>query len=1074
MMFRKILMVLLLATCLEAQLSTSSQLNGTVTDASGALVAGATVTALNTATQVKSTAQSNQDGTFVITGLPPGDYTVTITKQGFQSYQESQITLHPATPVAINAKLQVGDVTTQMSVVASGTEVQTTSSEVSSQVSGEQTGTLPLNGRNYQALSALMPGVVNQNAGSALGTGGYGTSNVMVVGGLPTNTTFYALDGVWNENTGSMGSTAITPNPDSIDEVRVMQDNYDVKYSLLGASVVLIQTKSGTSHYHGDLFEYLRNNDLNARNFFSAGVPTLKQNIWGYTLGGPVPAPFYHGTKKTFFFASGQWVDSHAGSVILGATPTQDQRNGIFTTSVKDPLTGLPFPQNSAGAFQIPASRLNPNTLAFINALYPLPNDAANGFDNYLNQTPNILTQRDDEFKVDHNFNEKYRLTGEFFDESQQSLQSSEPDSGSPFPNNRRNDLTFNQVAQVQFNAVLSPTMVNTATLAMNRFTVNHTLIGTWQVDQVPGFSETLPFDGSLSNRIPLVTLSQGYAPQGIAAAVPRDASDLDDTFTDDWSWLKGKHFISAGFTQVFNTKRQIPTTASNGQWTFTGTSTGNALGDFLLGDAATFTQISTTVRVYAHGQSVQPYIEDRYQVTPHLSITAGIRVNFMPLPWPQTGFEANFDPTKYQLSEAPIVNNNGTLTLTPNYNPGNGMVINGINGVPNNWSTSHQWYYAPQFGFAWDVFGDGKTSLRGGYGVTYTRIFTGQDCAYNCAVNPPIIQSVNLVNPTFPSPGNSGSVKLSAPTISAADFNIKATQIQSYSLSLEHQFRGNWTVTAAAAGDQARHLPETFNYNQPLPDGQYNFNPIINTGSVLASIYGPYYGYGPINDLNTIANSNWTALEVSARHPVGKNLFLSLAYTWAHGLSDTTTTNVYNPKEFYGSTSLNVPQVFTASAIYSIPWLLHAPGWKGQALGGWQLSDITTVRDGYSLTPGLSVPNQGNGARPNTTGAAINGPQTVAEWFNTAAFTAPAAGYFGDAGTGDIRGPGLINFDVTLQKTFPIRERMGLEFRAEVFNVFNHTNFGGVGTTYGSGTFGRVTSASDPRIMEFALRFHF
>lgn len=225
---------------------------------------------------------------------------------------------------------------------------------------------------------------------------------------------------------------------------------------------------------------------------------------------------------------------------------------------------------------------------------------------------------------------------------------------------------------------------------------------------------------------------------------------------------------------------------------------------------------------------------------------------------------------------------------------------------------------------------------------------------------------------------------------------------------------------------------------------------------------------------MNTIVNSNWTALELSARHPVGKNLFLSLAYTWSHGLSDQTTTNYYNPKEFYGSTPLNVPQVFTASVIYSLPWLQHANGWKGTAFGGWQLSDITTVRDGYSLTPGLSIPNQGNAARPNTTGASLIGPKTVAKWFDTAAFTSPAAGYFGNAGTGIIRGPGLINFDLTLQKTFRIREGIGLEFRAEVFNLFNHPNFTTVSTNYGAGTFGQITAAADPRIMELALRLHF
>jgi hypothetical protein len=1073
--FRKIpILLLLLTTCLQAQLSTSSQLNGTVTDSTGALVEGASVTALNTGTQEKTVGRTNGDGTFVISGVPPGDYIVTIAKPGFETYQESQITLHPATPATINAKLQVGKATTQVSVVATNGEVETTSSEVSTQVSGEQTSTLPLNGRNYQALSALMPGVVNQSAGSALGTGGYTTSNVMVVGGLPTSTTFYALDGVWNENTGSMGQTAITPNPDTIQEVRVLQNNYDAKYSLLGSSVVLIQTKSGTTTYHGLLFEYLRNNDLNTRNYFSPNVPVLRQNIYGYTFGGPVPIPFYHGTKKTFFFASSQWVNLTNGSVILGATPTQAQRNGTFTTSIKDPLTGQPFPQSSPGVYQIPSARLNPNTLAFISALYPLPNDTANGFNNYLNETPNTLTQRDDEFKVEHNFNQKYRLTAEFFDEDQNSLLSSEPDSNSPFPTNRRNDVTSNQDAQVQFNAVLSPTMVNTATIAMNRTTYQHNLVGIWQVDQVPGYSATLPFNGALSNRLPLVTLSQGYSPQGIAAAVPRHADDLDDTITDAWSWLRGKHYISAGFTQVFNTKRQIPTTASNGQWTFTGTTTGNALADFLLGDAATFTQISNTPEANIHAAGISPYVEDQYQVRPHLSITAGLRISFMPLPHTPVGFEANFDPTKYQRSEAPIVNNNGTLTLTPNYNPSNGLVINGVGGVPNNFSTNHQWFLAPQFGFAWDVFGNGKTSLRGGYGITYTRIFTGQDCSYNCATNPPIINSVNLVNPSFPSPGSSGSVKLSAQTISAADFNIQPTQAQTYSLSVQHQFPGNWIVTAAGAGNQARHLPATFNINQPLLDAPYDFNPILNTGSVLAGIYGQFYGYGPINQLNSIVNSNWTALELSARHSAGHNLFLSLAYTWSHGLSNQTTTNYYRPNQFYGSTPLNVPQVFTASLIYSLPWLQHASGWKGTALGGWQLSDITTLRDGYSLTPGLSISNQGNGARPNVTGAALAGPKTAAQWFNKGAFTAPAAGYFGDAGTGLIRGPSLINFDLTLQKTFKIYETMGLEFRAEAFNVFNHTNFTTVSTNYGSGSFGQVTAAADPRIMEFALRFHF
>ncbi|HMF74528.1 MAG TPA: carboxypeptidase regulatory-like domain-containing protein [Bryobacteraceae bacterium] len=1068
-----VLLLLLFAAPNRAQLSNSTQVNGTITDASGAVVPDATITALNTDTQVQTPTHSNADGTFVLTGLTPGAYTIMVVKQGFQSFKESSLVLHPATVTTVNATLVLGQVGTEVSVVATAAQVQTTTAEVSNLVSQEQIGTLPLNGRNFQSLAALMPGVVNQSAGSALGTGGYATSNVMAVNGLGTNTTFYAIDGIWNENTGNMNQISITPNPDSLSEVRVLQNNYSAKYSLMGASVVLLQTKSGTSSFHGTAFEYFRNDDLNARNFFSPSVPTLKQNIFGYTIGGPVLVPFYHGQKKTFFFVSEQWVNAHTGSVLRGLTPTADQRNGLFTTSIKDPSTGQPFSKNAAGVYQIPISRVNPNSLAFLNALYPLPN-APGAALNYLNLTPSTLTQRDDEFKVDHNINERFRLTAEYFDEKQLAHLSSVPDSSSPFTTNRRQDVTWDQVAQLQFTAVISPAMVNSANIAMNRYTVNHPVDGLVYVNQIPGFNATLPFNGVLSNRIPLVTLSQGWAPQGIPAALPRNASDLDDTASDDWSWLHGKHFFQAGGSLVFNTKRQIPSTASNGQWTFTGTFTGNAMADFLLGDAATFTQISTTIRPYIHATMVSPYVEDRIQLTKRLTVTVGSRISFMPLPHPQTGFEAIFDPTKYNRANAPIVNNNGTLTATPTYDPANGMVINGVNGVPNNWSTSHQWYFAPMAGFAWDLFGNGKTSLRGGYGVTYTRIFTGQDCSYNCAVNPPIIQSVNLVNPAFPSPGGTGSTKISAPTISNADLNIQATQVQSYSLSLEHEFLGNWIVSVAGAGTLGRHLLASWNTNQPLPFGQYNFNPVINGGSVFQYIYSPYYGYGPINTLNTIVNSNWTALEASARHPMGKNLFLQLAYTWSHGLSNASAVNIYNPGQYYGSTATNVPQVFTASAIYSIPWLRTARGWKGAALGGWQVSTIATARDGYSLTPALSVPQQGLGARPDLTGAAIGGPQNASQWFNTQAFTAPAPGYFGNAGTGSIRGPGLINFDFTLYKTFKLTENQKVEFRAELFNVLNHTNFTTVSTTYGSATYGQVTAAADPRIAEFVLRYQF
>jgi hypothetical protein len=1073
------------ASLCRAQLNTTASISGTVTDESGAVIPDAKVTISNEQTHQSVSTQTNANGTFLEPNLAVGTYDVTISKAGFETYHESGVILHPATVANVTAVLTVGTVGTQVSVQASAVEVQTSTPEISHEVTGTQVSTLPLNGRNYQALAVVIPGVNNVSAGSALSPGGRSTRNVLAINGMDTSTTFYALDGIWNENTGNMAQTTITPNPDSLEEVRVLQNNYSPKYSLMGNSVVLLQTKSGTSEFHGTAWDYLRNDDLNARNFFSTSVPTLKQNIFGYTLGGPLFIPKIYNTKrqKTFFFITEQWVISHAGSVLRAQDPTQDQRNGIFSTLIKDPLTGAPFPKNVQGQYQIPATRLDPNALAFLNALYPLPNNPAGGTLNYINTTPQITDQRDDEIKIDHNFTDKYRLTGEFLDEHQTLRQNSlnSSNSGSIFPTNYESDLTKNYLAQLQFTSTISPNMVNTASLSTNIYDLDLNLEGIVYKNQIPGFNINLPLSGGLSNRLPLVQISQGWAPEGIAAARPLfHAADLDNTAADNWSWLHGKHFVEAGIDIVLSTKRQNVATADNGQFTFTGQFTGNALADFLLGDAATFTQQSSERRVVVHGPIVSPYVQDRIEVNRKFTFTLGTRVSYMPLPHAAPNFEDIFDPAAYNPAAAPVVNTTGTITPTPNYNPLNGLIRNGVNGVPVNFSNQRNWYWAPQAGFAWDIFGDGKTSLRGGYGLTYTRIFTNQDCSFSCASNPPDVMSINLINANFSNPAGTGTARpASAPSLTSADLNIQATEVQSYSLSLEHQFARNWIVDVAGASALARHVVGRFNYNQPLPFGSYDFNPLINTGKFFPYLFSPFPGYAAIDTYSTGLNSNWHAMEITVRHPVSQNLFLTAAYTWSHDLaqvasSSTAGYDVYNYRRFYGNSGLNVPQILTISAIWNIPWLSHAQGWKHALLGGWQYSDITTIRSGMSFTPGLSIANQGIAVRPNVTGAGLSGPHTVAEWFNVSDFTAPPAGYFGDAGSGVILGPGLIDFDMALYKDFHITERNVIQFRGELFNIFNHPNFTAISLNYGTPNFGQLTAAADPRIAEFALRYQF
>jgi len=314
-----------------------------------------------------------------------------------------------------------------------------------------------------------------------------------------------------------------------------------------------------------------------------------------------------------------------------------------------------------------------------------------------------------------------------------------------------------------------------------------------------------------------------------------------------------------------------------------------------------------------------------------------------------------------------------------------------------------------------------------------------------------------------------------------------QAGEIQSYSVSLEHRFGQEWMVSLAGAGNTATHMAIPVNINQPLPDSPYNYNPIINAGTISSAVFSPYLGYGSIEDTFANGKATYAALEANVRHPAGHNLFLSANYTWSHSLSDQRGTaffrglenggpqDAYHEMNDYGTSNIDVPHVFAVSAIWNLPWFQNAHGAKGLALGGWRYSDITSIQSGFALDPGLSVVDQGLATRPDVVpGTTVAGPKTTAEWFNTSAFAAPAAGFFGNAAPGSIRGPGFVNFDMAIYKDFKIRERHSVEFRAEFFNVFNHTNFNGVSTTFGAGNFGNLTSAADPRIVEFALRYQF
>ena len=1064
----------------------AATINGTVVDSAGANVPGAQVTITNQGTAIKAETTTTDDGSFSMTGLASGTYQVTIVKAGFQTYTEKDLYAGPATTRTVKASLSVGQVTSEITVEAAAVQVQTTAAQFSSNVAQQQVETLPLNGRNYQSLSALMPGVVNLNVGnsSATGQGGFNTNNSMSINGMGTSGTLYLLDGVWNMNTGNMTQTTVLPNPDSISEVRTLQNNVSPKYTLLGASIVQVATRSGTREFHGALWEYFRNDALDARNFFSPIVLAEKQNIFGGTVGGPlfIPKLFNRDKNKTFFFISEQATIRHIGSTQTGLTPTQAQRNGCFNSPITNPSTNTLFPLVN-GCYQIPSNLINPNSLTLMNALAQLPNYSSSG-NNFINTNPETINQLDSQLRVDHNFSDKIHLMGEYFDVRQTDNLSSQQWAGSPFTTNKQNFTTRSKLAELQGTVIISPKMVNQLSIGLNVYLVDLGITGLVYKEQLPDFKSTLPYNGLLSNRLPLVNFSGGYSSFGVVQSQPLNhASDVEETLTDDWSWLNGNHFIEAGINYVHSTKRQNQFAQSNGTWTFSGRFTGDPIADYLLGDSSQFVQQSGERRPYIFGDIISPYFQDTWKMNKRFTLNYGVRFMYMPLPHASIA-ETLFDPSRFNPAAAPTVNANGTITPTPNYNPLNGLIQNGVNGVPLNFSERHKWYIAPQAGFAWDVKGDGKTSLRGGYGITYTRVFTGGDCSYQCANNYPYIQSLTLVNPPFPSPLGPGVRSVnSAPTLNSADLEVKASSVYTYSLSFEHQFVGGWLVSATGAGNVVRNLPLSLDYNQPRPTGGYSYNPTINSGT-YAYLYGPYPGWGSINTYASVGNAYWDGLLLSVRHAAGHGLFLTGSYTYAHGLQTGYSASAfnsagvqdsYNINGSYGNSAVDVRHLFSLSYIWNIPFMQNATGVKRALLGGWRYSGITTIQSGLALNPGLSVTNQGLASRPSmVSGQALSYPKTVNTWFNSAAFTVPAYGYFGNAGQGIIRGPGLVNFDMAFYKDFRIKERQTIEFRGELFNIFNHTNFSGINTTFGSAQFGKVTSARDPRIVEFALRYHF
>jgi hypothetical protein len=524
-------------------------------------------------------------------------------------------------------------------------------------------------------------------------------------------------------------------------------------------------------------------------------------------------------------------------------------------------------------------------------------------------------------------------------------------------------------------------------------------------------------------------------------------------------------------------------------------TSFEQSVANFLTGFVTQFTQASTDLTPDIRTNQWEFYVQDTWKMSHNLTISYGARYSLFQQPYDANNELTNFDPSLYVAANAPTIDSKGNIctaapclgggTPNPNYNSLNGIIVNGSSSpFGSKVGSTAKNNIAPRVGVAWDPFGKGTTSVRAGYGVFYDSTLFGI-YEQNIFQNPPFVQSISISNTQFSNPA------AVAPNISALPLSLRGSPVdfktpynQEWDLDIQHELRKNLVVDVGYYGAKGTHLLGIADINQPKPGAA--------TTAAGINAVRPFVGYGPINAIFTGFGSNYNSLQASANWRFSGSSLIGLSYTWSKALTDAQTDrssapeNVYNIAAEYGPSQLDRRQVFTANYVYDLPFFKNRHDALGYVAGGWEISGLMTANTGLPLTvttsgldpafQGVNLSTSAASGRPDLIGNPNNGPQTFTQWFNTAAFAPVPTGQVrpGNAGRGVVVGPGFQRWDVALMKNIAVREDMHFQFRAEAFNVFNHTNFNTVGTTFGTSTFGKVTGVRDPRIMQVALKFYF
>lgn len=1093
-------------------------ITGTVMDSAGAVIPGALVTITqNGVNGVTRTIHTNTEGRYTVTNLAAGNYTVTVTAGGFQTFTAENVTLYVAQTRAVDAKMRTGAVSQTVTVQQSSVALDTTTSAQEGTISGTQVRELQLNNRNFEQLVTLQPGVVSGLPDQV----GFGLSNTsaVAVNGARDTANNWTVDGADINDSGSNATLLNVPSVDAIQEFTLERSTYDAGFGRSGGGQVLVATKSGTSAFHGDAYEFDRNNVFNANSYFNKQTTPVtpraieRYNDFGFTLGGPLYIPKEYNTakNKTFFFWSEEWRKVSSPVTASVQPATANDLNGIFQGQITNAPPGCVNYNPLTNQSTINPGCYSKNSQVYLKNLYDkFPANTPNGL--YTFSYSQLNNTREDLVRLDYNISQKLHFFG-------RAMQDETPEN---FPQGLFAGANFPGVAGASVNApgenvvgnltwTISPRMVNEAEFAYSQGTISSQFTP-GAIDNSPTVRNELTNKTTYTDpygRIPNISIFDGT--QGLNSGVtPYFERNLDRNLFDNFSVTIGKHTLRMGATaqQMLKTEN-----ASNGAANFAFTNFAN----FLLGNALFYTQASRDTVPDLHYVNFEAYIQDDWQVSQNLTLNLGLRYSYFPSPADVLDTLNNFDPLLFDPNKEPAID-----PVSGNFVAGQGQIpatyVNGIifpqgkacaqaqaiaPGVTCSPYGSHvnpdpKNNFAPRFGFAYVPSSNNRVAIHGGFGIFYDRMLNGI-WEQNAFQDPPLTQTSTINNTNFDNPSGNNSVSLAPNRLTTTGTpTMKNPSYIDYNLSVQDQLEPNTVVGLAFVGNQGRHLLGERDLNQPtLAARQANPNSYVN--AIL-----PYLGYAAFAARIPEYTSNYSSLQATLNHRTVKGLTIGIAYTWGRTLTNqgydrgAETYDTYNPNFDYGPAPLNQPQTFVANYVWDLPFYKGQHGLTGHLLGGWELSGITQFDSGQSFsidqaldpfdcqTPtgatsgciagtypgGINIDPSDIAPRPDQV-APIHLVKKQTEWFSTNSFK-DAVGHFGSAAQGVILGPGLELWDLAAIKNINLGNERSFQFRGEFFNAFNHTNFAGVGNNTDFGSYGQVYSTHDPREIQLGGKFYF